>query len=59
MSRMSEVESLLRKSGYSNKAIDYYMQKVNVGEIEEPSVRSAYTGPCGDTMEISLKIPPM
>ena len=53
---MSEVRELLKKSGYSSRAIEYYIQKVNVGEIKDSSVRFAYTGPCGDTMEIFLKI---
>lgn len=53
---MSEVRGLLEKSGYSDKAIKYYLEKVNVGRIENPSVHVAYTGPCGDTMEVYLKI---
>ena len=53
---MREVRELLKKSGYSSRAIDYYVRKVNVGEIKDSSVRFAYTGPCGDTMEIFLKI---
>ena len=53
---MSEVRKLLEKSGYSSKAIEYYLHKVNVGRIENPSVHLAYTGPCGDTVEIYLKI---
>ena len=53
---MSELRRLLEKSRYSNKAIEYYLKKVNVGRIENPSVQSAYTGPCGDTMEVYLKI---
>ena len=32
---MSEVVDLLEKSGYSAKAIEYYLNKVNVGEIED------------------------
>ena len=48
--------NLLKKSGYSDKAIKYFMNKVNVGEMEKPSVSLAYTGPCGDTMQIQLKI---
>ncbi|MBE9482330.1 MAG: iron-sulfur cluster assembly scaffold protein [Chloroflexi bacterium] len=47
---------LLRMSGYSDKAIDYVINKVNVGEIEKPDACVAYTGPCGDTMQIHLKI---
>ena len=53
---MSEVTDLLKKSGYSSRAIEYYVRKVNVGEIKDSSVRFAYTGPCGDTMEVFLKI---
>ncbi len=53
---MSEVRRLLEKSGYSNKAIEYYLERVNVGSIENPSVQESYTGPCGDTMEVYLKI---
>jgi len=55
-STMSEVRRLLEKSGYSKKAIRYFMKKVNVGHIENPSAHLAYTGPCGDAMEIYLKI---
>ena len=53
---MSKVKDLLKQSGYSDKAIDYYMQKLNVGEIENPSTVVGYTGPCGDTMEFYLEI---
>lgn len=53
---MSEVVDLLKKSGYSDKAIEYYLNKVNVGEIEDHSSHFTYTGPCGDTMAMFLKI---
>jgi nitrogen fixation NifU-like protein len=53
---MSEIRKLLEESGYSNKAIEYYLKKVNVGSIENPSVQLAYTGPCGDTLKVYLKI---
>jgi len=53
---MGEVRDLLRKSGYSDKAIKYYEKKLNVGEIENPDAYFVYTGPCGDTVEIFLKI---
>lgn len=53
---MTGVVRLLKKSGYSSKAIDYYTQKINVGEMNEPCARFAYTGLCGDTMEFFLKI---
>ena len=50
------MNELLKKSGYSDKAIEYYTKKVNVGSIENSSVSLAYTGHCGDTMKIYLKI---
>ena len=56
MNEISKIIDLLKKSGYSAKAIEYYIKKVNVGEIEEPSAHFVYTGPCGDTMEIYLRI---
>jgi NifU-like protein involved in Fe-S cluster formation len=53
---MGEVIDLLRQSGYSDKATEYYVNKVNVGEIKDHDAHFAYTGPCGDTMEVFLKI---
>ena len=50
------MDELLKKSGYSDKAIEYFTKKVNVGSIEKPSVSLSYTGHCGDTMKIYLKI---
>jgi NifU-like protein involved in Fe-S cluster formation len=53
---MGEMRDLLKKSGYSDKAADYYLNKVNVGELSDPDAYAIYTGPCGDTMEFFLKI---
>jgi nitrogen fixation NifU-like protein len=53
---MSEVVDLLKKSGYSDKAIEYYINKVNVGEMKDHNTHFTYTGPCGDTMGVFLKI---
>ena len=47
---------LLKDAGYSEKVIELYRNKVNVGVIENPDVNLAYTGPCGDTMKLYLKI---
>lgn len=55
--KLTEEEfELLKEAGYSDKAIEFYMNEVNVGSIEKPDVALAYTGPCGDTMKIYLKI---
>lgn len=53
---MSTVAELMKRSGYSAKATEYYLNKENVGVIETPSVHAAYTGPCGDTLEVYLTI---
>lgn len=53
---MSTIRELLKTSGYSDKAIEYYENHINVGIIENPDAHCFYTGPCGDTMEIFLKI---
>jgi nitrogen fixation protein NifU and related proteins len=53
---MNTVRDLLKMDGYSDRAIDYYEMHLNVGKIENPDAHFAYTGPCGDTMEIFLKI---
>ena len=47
---------LLKKTGYSDKAIDYIINKVNVGKLKNPSIEHSYQGPCGDTMKLYLKI---
>jgi len=46
---------LLRKAGYPEKAIDYYMRKLNVGVIEGAEAVNSFTGLCGDSMRMYLK----
>jgi len=53
---MEETKKLLKLSGFSDKAIDYYERKLNVGEIENPDAYYVYTGPCGDTVGVFLKV---
>ena len=45
---MSVIQDLLKESGYSEKAIEYYLNKVNVGELSDANTYAIYTGPCGD-----------
>ena len=47
---------LLKIAGYSENVIEFYRDKVNVGLIKNPDVNLAYTGPCGDTMKLYLKV---
>ena len=57
MSKLTKEElELLEKSGYSKKVIKYYKDKVNVGVLNDADAALAYTGPCGDTIKLYLKI---
>jgi nitrogen fixation NifU-like protein len=51
------IGELLLKAGYSAKSIRLYLNKVNVGSIENPDIISTYTGlPCGDSITLYLKL---
>lgn len=55
--KISEEEyKLLFDAGYPRKAIELYANRVNVGSIKKPDVDLVYTGPCGDTIKLFLKI---
>jgi nitrogen fixation NifU-like protein len=47
---------LMTESGYSPKAIEMYVNNVNVGTLENPSVATTFLGPCGDLIKLYLKI---
>ncbi|MBP6978213.1 MAG: iron-sulfur cluster assembly scaffold protein [Bacteroidales bacterium] len=53
---MSEVYDLLKTSGYSDRAIEYYETHLHVGSMANPDAHAIFTGSCGDTMEFFLKI---
>jgi nitrogen fixation protein NifU and related proteins len=50
------VEEMLRTSGYSKTAIDYYINKPHMGHIADADITSEMTGSCGDTMAIYIKM---
>ncbi len=50
------IRDLLTGSGYSAKAIDYYIEKKNMGSLSDADQVSELTGTCGDTMKLFLKI---
>ena len=50
------IHDILITSGYSEKAIKYYLDKKNMGILEDASQISELTGQCGDTMKIYLKM---
>jgi len=41
---------------YTEKTIDHFLSPRNLGRIQAPDGFASVTGPCGDTMEISLKV---
>jgi nitrogen fixation protein NifU and related proteins len=47
---------MLSSSGYSDKAIRYFMEKPYIGAIPDADQVSEMTGTCGDTMRICLKV---
>lgn len=47
---------LLRKAGYPAKAVDYYLRRLNVGVIEGAEAVDSFTGLCGDSMKVYLKV---
>jgi nitrogen fixation NifU-like protein len=44
------------RQNYSEKTIDHFLNPRNLGEIPTPDGFGRITGPCGDTMEIRLKV---
>lgn len=51
-------EQVLRdaRKKYSENTIDHFMNPRNFGEMSEADGHAALTGPCGDTIEIWLKV---
>lgn len=49
------VHKMLAESGYSDKAISYFIEKPYMGAIPDADQTSQMTGSCGDTMGIYLK----
>jgi nitrogen fixation NifU-like protein len=52
----ANLRSMLSESGYSDKAIDYYIRKPHMGIIENADQISEMTGTCGDSMKVYLKV---
>jgi nitrogen fixation NifU-like protein len=44
------------RKAYSEKTIDHFLSPRNLGKIAAPDGFGRITGPCGDTMEIYLKV---
>jgi nitrogen fixation NifU-like protein len=52
----NDIRELLSGSGYSEKAINYFLEKKNMGSLPDADQVSELTGTCGDTMKIYLKV---
>ena len=50
------LRKMLAGSGYSEKTIDYYINKPHMGILPNADLISDMTGTCGDTMEIFLDL---
>ena len=50
------IRKMLAEAGYSKKAIQYYIEKPNMGSIPDAELTSEMTGTCGDTMGIYVKM---
>ncbi len=51
-----DVYSMLSESGYADKAIAYFQNQNNLGIIEGADHCTDLTGPCGDTMKITMNV---
>ena len=55
--KLSEEElQLMVESGYSSKAIQFYVDNVNVGKLENATLVTTFLGPCGDLIKLYLRI---
>lgn len=56
---VGEIEGEIRKEEkeiYTEKTLEEAYNPKNVGELKEPSAVARITGPCGDTVQIHLKV---
>jgi len=49
------IAELLSGSGYSDKAIKYFLEKTNMGSLPDADQVTELTGPCGDTINMNNK----
>ena len=55
-SNAAQIQRMLAASGYSEKAIRYFIEKPYMGTIPDADHVIEMTGTCGDTMSISMKV---
>lgn len=49
-------DELMRRLGYSKRAIEYFKKRLNFKELDAASVKGEQLGHCGDYMSVSLKV---
>ena len=47
---------ILRGAGYSDISIDYFLDQVNLGKIEDPDIKHFQIGECGDLMFLFINL---
>jgi nitrogen fixation NifU-like protein len=50
------IREMLFGSGYSDKAIEYYLNRPNMSSLPDANQVTELTGRCGDTMKVYLKL---
>lgn len=53
---VTKQDELMRKLGYSDKAIKYFKKKLNFKELKAADAKGEQLGHCGDYMSVSLKV---
>jgi nitrogen fixation NifU-like protein len=53
---LGNIRTMLSSSGYSDKAILYFLNRTNMGILSDADQVTELTGHCGDTMKIYLKM---
>ncbi len=56
LSDSAGIREMLSCSGYSDKAIEYFLNRSHMGNLSDADQISEMTGPCGDTMKVFLKV---
>jgi len=56
MIQSNGIKEMLPKSGYSDRAIQYYIERPHMETLPNADQVSEMTGTCGDTMGIYLKV---
>ena len=48
--------AILRGAGYSDRSIEYFLDQVNLGKIDDPDIKHIEIGECGDLMFLFINL---